>query len=88
MLARIDSRELAEWEAFERAFGPLDYSWRDDMLARLHEIMQSSDSMVRNKRPHEVHQAILDFQDQEAERGTEEEQKQATIDAINAEMDE
>lgn len=35
LLVRIDSRELAEWQAFERAFGPIDDAWRDRMLIEL-----------------------------------------------------
>lgn len=33
LLARIDSRELAEWQAFETVYGPIDDAWRDVALA-------------------------------------------------------
>jgi hypothetical protein len=34
MLAIHTSRELAEWEAYERFAGPIDDSWRDEQLAQ------------------------------------------------------
>lgn len=40
MLACIDSPEIAEWMAFERAFGPIGHEWRDEMLASIHEQLQ------------------------------------------------
>lgn len=35
LLARIDSYELAEWEAFERAFGPLGNEYTQETLASI-----------------------------------------------------
>jgi hypothetical protein len=40
LLARIDSRELAEWQAFERVQGPIDDVWRDTLLAEIHLQLQ------------------------------------------------
>lgn len=65
---RISSYELTEWQAFERAYGPLGSGYSDDMLAAIHEKLQellyltgglwSSDNTVnapqRVPRPHEV----------------------------------
>lgn len=40
MLASLTSRELSEWSAYERAYGPIDNDWRDETLAQIHELMQ------------------------------------------------
>lgn len=40
MLTCIDSHEIAEWRAFEKAFGPLRDEWRDEALASIHEQLQ------------------------------------------------
>lgn len=64
MLSRIGSDELAEWMAYEQAFGPLDDAWRDDMFARLHEIQQG-DPVQRNPRPNEIYKFFQDQQDRE-----------------------
>lgn len=37
MLERLDSRELSEWKAFERAFGPVGNEYRDEALASIQE---------------------------------------------------
>lgn len=39
-LARISSLELTEWAAYERAYGPINDRWRDDVLAMIHEALQ------------------------------------------------
>jgi hypothetical protein len=39
-LTRISSRELSEWEAYEREYGPINDRWRDDVLALVHEQLQ------------------------------------------------
>lgn len=40
MLARISSRELSEWEAYERYAGPLGTAYGDEVMAALHEQIQ------------------------------------------------
>lgn len=40
LLDRIDSRELAEWDAFERAYGPLGNSYEHEALASIQEELQ------------------------------------------------
>lgn len=40
LLHSMDSAEISEWQAYERAFGPLDRAYGDDMLARIHEQLQ------------------------------------------------
>lgn len=37
MLACIDSYELSEWMAFERAFGPIGSEYNDRALMAIHE---------------------------------------------------
>jgi len=37
LLRVFSSRELAEWRAYERVAGPLDSSWRDEIMAKLLE---------------------------------------------------
>lgn len=34
------SREMSEWMAYEKAFGPIDDEWRDSTLAEIHELLQ------------------------------------------------
>lgn len=41
LLSRISSYELSEWMAYEKAAGPLGRQYSDDMLANIHEILQS-----------------------------------------------
>lgn len=41
LLAVHTSRELTEWMAYERAYGPLDSAWRDSKIAEIHELLQS-----------------------------------------------
>jgi hypothetical protein len=40
LLSRISSYELAEWEAYERANGPLGNDYMNEALASLHEAIQ------------------------------------------------
>lgn len=40
LLSRTSSIELTEWQAYERAFGPLGKQYSDDMLAQIHEQLQ------------------------------------------------
>lgn len=40
LLCGITAFEIAEWEAYERAFGPLGRQYEQDMLARVHEQLQ------------------------------------------------
>jgi hypothetical protein len=40
VLARHTSRELAEWEAYERHAGPVDRSYDSEALANIHEQLQ------------------------------------------------
>lgn len=46
LLARIDSRELAEWAAYERYAGPVDDSYLAGALAALHEQIQTLNRMT------------------------------------------
>lgn len=74
MLERISSYELSEWEAYERAFGPLGDAYSQNKLADLHELMQavllslSTDenkgTVKRQPRPHEVYEALVEAQAQ------------------------
>lgn len=40
LLDRITAHELAEWQAFERIYGPIDDTWRDAMLVEVHYQLQ------------------------------------------------
>lgn len=40
VLARHTSRQLAEWEAYERFAGPIDRSYDREALAGIHEQLQ------------------------------------------------
>jgi hypothetical protein len=40
VLARHSAMELAEWAAYEHAYGPLDGAWRDEVMAQMHELTQ------------------------------------------------
>ncbi|MFE0101151.1 hypothetical protein [Streptomyces sp. NPDC059009] len=46
LLERIDSRELAEWQAYEQLTGPLDDAYLAEALASLHEQMQTQNRMI------------------------------------------
>lgn len=35
LLVRVDSRELAEWQAFERVHGPIDGSWNAQLMVEM-----------------------------------------------------
>ena len=40
LLDSVTAFELSEWEAYERAFGPLGPQYRDNALAEIHEQLQ------------------------------------------------
>lgn len=40
MLRHVDSDEIGEWIAYERAFGPLDSKWQDGALIAIYEQLQ------------------------------------------------
>lgn len=40
LLDRIDSHEISEWMAFERAFGPLGDEWSNEALAAIYDQLQ------------------------------------------------
>ena len=39
LLASLSAHEIAEWKAFERAFGPLGRSHVEEKLAEIHETL-------------------------------------------------
>lgn len=41
LLASMDSMELAEWQAFERALGPIGPEYNQGTLAAIHEQLQA-----------------------------------------------
>lgn len=45
MLAGMTSRQLAQWQAYELENGPLDSTWRDDVLAGVHELLQAANHL-------------------------------------------
>jgi hypothetical protein len=40
MMASMSARVYSEWEAYERATGPLDSAYEREMMAQLHELIQ------------------------------------------------
>jgi hypothetical protein len=46
MLATLDAPELTHWMAYERIRGPIDGSWKDEMLASIHEQLQSGNYLA------------------------------------------
>lgn len=40
MLERLTARQIAEWMAYESVCGQLGGSWKDDVLADIHEQLQ------------------------------------------------
>lgn len=40
MMASMTAREYKEWEAYERATGPLDSMYERELLAEIHELIQ------------------------------------------------
>lgn len=46
LLERIDSRELAEWAAYERVAGPVNDAYLAEVLAALHEQVQTLNRMT------------------------------------------
>lgn len=40
MMASMTAREYKEWEAYERAVGPLDSSYEREILCEIHELLQ------------------------------------------------
>lgn len=46
LLSRTTSYELAEWQAFERAYGPLGREYISDALASIHEQLQILNRMT------------------------------------------
>lgn len=85
MLERITSPELTEWEAYERAYGPLGSVYSENKLAELHELMQAlllsfsteenKGTVKRQPRPHEVWEAMVEAQ-AEADMTDEEREEQ------------
>lgn len=45
MLRHIDSDELAEWMAYERAFGPLDGKWTQGALISIYKQLQLANTI-------------------------------------------
>lgn len=41
LLDRTDSYELTEWKAYEQAFGPLGSAYSEEILAQIHELIQT-----------------------------------------------
>lgn len=40
------SYEIAEWRAYEQAFGPINGHWQNETLAQIHELMQTMAHMA------------------------------------------
>lgn len=46
MMASMTAREYKEWEAYERATGPLDSAYEREMMAQLHELTQMNNILT------------------------------------------
>lgn len=46
MMASLSAREYKEWEAYERAVGPLDQSYEREITAQLHELIQMNNQLT------------------------------------------
>lgn len=94
----MDSLEITEWKAFERAHGPIGREWEHETLASIQEQIQFLTRVVggqyeenpapepkRYPRPNEM------FLPQEEQQAAEEEQEQSepvgNADALNAYFD-
>lgn len=42
----MDAREIGEWRAYERCYGPLGNVWRDEVLAEIHELLQTQNRLT------------------------------------------
>lgn len=49
MLENVDSHEISEWMAYERAFGPIDNRWRDAALLAIHHELRTGNRMFEGK---------------------------------------
>lgn len=49
MLQVIDSHELAEWMAYEKATGPIDSRWRDVALMAICEQLRTANNLTMVK---------------------------------------
>jgi hypothetical protein len=76
VLANTSAYELTEWEAYERAFGPLGRSYEADVLATLVDAwLTSEDHQHHHPRPHEIFPL--------AEKHREDEEKKAAIPLVD-----
>lgn len=46
MMASMTAREYREWEAYERAVGPIDSEFDRELLAQLHELIQINNQLT------------------------------------------
>lgn len=37
----MSAKDLTGWYAFEKAYGPIDHSWTNELLAQVHELLQT-----------------------------------------------
>lgn len=47
MLASVNSHEIAEWKAYERAFGPIDNHWVNVALQAIHHELRVGNRMFQ-----------------------------------------
>lgn len=77
MLRHVDSLELSEWIAYERAYGPLDDKWTAGALIAIYEQLQLANRLEAAKRTDEVPDPIplhppTEFYKDDESRGVEE----------------
>jgi hypothetical protein len=46
VMACLSARQFSEWMAYEKAFGPIDRNYDQEMLAQLHELLQVNNQLT------------------------------------------
>lgn len=77
MLRHVDSLELSEWMAYERANGPLDGKWTASALIAIYEQLQLANRIEAAKRTDDVPDPVplhppTEFYRDDESRGVEE----------------
>lgn len=88
MLATLDSHQLARWRAYEVVNGPLDDTWTQEVLARIHEMLQMQYTRDPEKihpiqRPWQLKKEKLSEEELEKKKTEEEKKKAATVTALD-----
>lgn len=88
MLATLDAHQLARWRAYEKVNGPLDDTWSQEVLARIHEMLQvqyvrDPDKIHPIQRPWTIPKEKLSEEQLAKQKADEEAKKAATVTALD-----